>query len=242
MAADSRARLPALPAVVTPVYAVVMVLTFWLPRVPMYPHRGVVVPHQSHRRALDLRHPASRHRRARTFRRRHTSCCRSTVRPGRRLRSRCSSRRSPTSPRRSSCPSRSSAGASRSRRRSPSTAKPGTDAMHQIAAQGRERFRQGFWIVIYPEGTRIPRRHPGEVQDRRCAARDRARRADTAGRAQRRLSVAEGRLREAPRNRDDLVRQADSAEGQGRADADRGKPRRGSRPKSRGSGDPDRSR
>jgi 1-acyl-sn-glycerol-3-phosphate acyltransferase len=31
----------------------------------------------------------------------------------------------------------------------------GTDAMHQIAAQGRERFRQGFWIVVYPEGTRI---------------------------------------------------------------------------------------
>ena len=23
------------------------------------------------------------------------------------------------------------------------------------ARQGRERFRQGFWIVIYPEGTRI---------------------------------------------------------------------------------------
>ena len=32
----------------------------------------------------------------------------------------------------------------------------GTDAMHQIATQGRERFRQGFWIVVYPEGTRIP--------------------------------------------------------------------------------------
>jgi 1-acyl-sn-glycerol-3-phosphate acyltransferase len=31
----------------------------------------------------------------------------------------------------------------------------GTDAMHQIAKQGRERFAQGFWIVIYPEGTRI---------------------------------------------------------------------------------------
>jgi 1-acyl-sn-glycerol-3-phosphate acyltransferase len=29
------------------------------------------------------------------------------------------------------------------------------DAMEQIAAQGRERFAQGFWIVIYPEGTRI---------------------------------------------------------------------------------------
>ncbi len=33
--------------------------------------------------------------------------------------------------------------------------KAGTDSMQQIAAQGRERFRQGFWIVIYPEGTRI---------------------------------------------------------------------------------------
>jgi 1-acyl-sn-glycerol-3-phosphate acyltransferase len=33
--------------------------------------------------------------------------------------------------------------------------KAGTDAMEQIATQGRERFRQGFWIVVYPEGTRI---------------------------------------------------------------------------------------
>ena len=31
----------------------------------------------------------------------------------------------------------------------------GQDAMGQIVDQGRERFRQGFWIVIYPEGTRI---------------------------------------------------------------------------------------
>jgi 1-acyl-sn-glycerol-3-phosphate acyltransferase len=31
----------------------------------------------------------------------------------------------------------------------------GRDAMEQMAAQGRERFAQGFWIVIYPEGTRI---------------------------------------------------------------------------------------
>ena len=31
----------------------------------------------------------------------------------------------------------------------------GRNAMDQIAAQGRERFGQGFWIVIYPEGTRI---------------------------------------------------------------------------------------
>jgi 1-acyl-sn-glycerol-3-phosphate acyltransferase len=32
----------------------------------------------------------------------------------------------------------------------------GENAMVQIAAQGRERFAQGFWIVLYPEGTRIP--------------------------------------------------------------------------------------
>jgi 1-acyl-sn-glycerol-3-phosphate acyltransferase len=31
----------------------------------------------------------------------------------------------------------------------------GMDAMHQIARQGRERFAQGFWIAVYPEGTRI---------------------------------------------------------------------------------------
>jgi 1-acyl-sn-glycerol-3-phosphate acyltransferase len=33
--------------------------------------------------------------------------------------------------------------------------KAGVDAMQQIATQGRERFKQGFWIVLYPEGTRI---------------------------------------------------------------------------------------
>ena len=34
--------------------------------------------------------------------------------------------------------------------------KSGSDAMTQIATQGRERLEQGFWIVMYPEGTRIP--------------------------------------------------------------------------------------
>jgi len=28
--------------------------------------------------------------------------------------------------------------------------------MEQMVEQSRERFAQGFWIVIYPEGTRIP--------------------------------------------------------------------------------------
>jgi 1-acyl-sn-glycerol-3-phosphate acyltransferase len=32
----------------------------------------------------------------------------------------------------------------------------GHDAMSQIASQGRQRFAQGFWIILYPEGTRIP--------------------------------------------------------------------------------------
>jgi len=32
----------------------------------------------------------------------------------------------------------------------------GQDAMVQISQQGRERFAQGFWIILYPEGTRIP--------------------------------------------------------------------------------------
>jgi 1-acyl-sn-glycerol-3-phosphate acyltransferase len=32
----------------------------------------------------------------------------------------------------------------------------GQDAMTQIATQGRDRFAHGFWIILYPEGTRIP--------------------------------------------------------------------------------------
>ena len=33
--------------------------------------------------------------------------------------------------------------------------KAGKNAMQQIAEQGHERLAQGFWIVVYPEGTRI---------------------------------------------------------------------------------------
>jgi 1-acyl-sn-glycerol-3-phosphate acyltransferase len=33
--------------------------------------------------------------------------------------------------------------------------KSGRDAMTQIAVQGRARIGHGFWIVVYPEGTRI---------------------------------------------------------------------------------------
>jgi 1-acyl-sn-glycerol-3-phosphate acyltransferase len=47
----------------------------------------------------------------------------------------------------------------------------GRDAMRQIAEQGRERFAQGFWIIFYPEGTRIPpgRRVPYKTGGARLA-------------------------------------------------------------------------
>ena len=35
----------------------------------------------------------------------------------------------------------------------------GTAAMRQLARKGRERLAQGFWVVIFPEGTRVA---PGE--------------------------------------------------------------------------------
>lgn len=37
--------------------------------------------------------------------------------------------------------------------------KAGKDALRQVADQGRERLKAGYWVVIFPEGTRIA---PGE--------------------------------------------------------------------------------
>jgi len=116
-------------------------------------------------------------------------------------------RRSRTSRRRNCCPSRSSAGASHSRRRSRSTARP----HRRDAADGQagpRAIRNGFWIVVYPEGTRIK---AGTAPSTRPAGATRHRdgRADHPGRAQRRVPVAQGHLRQAAGNPDDDHRQAD---------------------------------
>jgi 1-acyl-sn-glycerol-3-phosphate acyltransferase len=36
----------------------------------------------------------------------------------------------------------------------------GREALKQIETQGRERLRQGFWVLVFPEGTRVA---PGET-------------------------------------------------------------------------------
>ncbi|MEW5770116.1 MAG: lysophospholipid acyltransferase family protein [Pseudomonadota bacterium] len=36
----------------------------------------------------------------------------------------------------------------------------GREALRQIEAQGRERLQQGFWVLVFPEGTRVA---PGET-------------------------------------------------------------------------------
>lgn len=40
----------------------------------------------------------------------------------------------------------------------------GAQALKQMLEQGRERLAQGFWIIIFPEGTRIPPGQRGRYQ------------------------------------------------------------------------------
>jgi len=37
----------------------------------------------------------------------------------------------------------------------------GKNALKQVVRQGKERLKAGYWVIIFPEGTRIP---PGEVR------------------------------------------------------------------------------
>ena len=39
-----------------------------------------------------------------------------------------------------------------------------TKALKQLIAQGKERLKRGRWIIVFPEGTRMPVGQPGEFQ------------------------------------------------------------------------------
>jgi 1-acyl-sn-glycerol-3-phosphate acyltransferase len=70
----------------------------------------------------------------------------------------------------------------------------GMAALRNIARRGRERLEQGFWVVVFPEGTRV---RPGErpaLPARRRLARHRAGAPVGAGRAQRRPVLAAKRF------------------------------------------------
>lgn len=40
----------------------------------------------------------------------------------------------------------------------------GRQALEQLVEQGRQRFASGFWVVIFPEGTRVPPGQHGEYR------------------------------------------------------------------------------
>jgi len=40
----------------------------------------------------------------------------------------------------------------------------GRSALDQVVEQGRDRLKQGFWVVIFPEGTRIPTGQKGKYR------------------------------------------------------------------------------
>ena len=61
----------------------------------------------------------------------------------------------------------------------------GMRALRTIARRGRERLAQGFWVVVFPEGTRCSR-YAARIPTWRCVARVCGRRPGGAGGAQRR--------------------------------------------------------
>ena len=65
----------------------------------------------------------------------------------------------------------------------------GSTAVRGVLEQGKARLAEGKWIVIFPEGTRMPRRD-AQVRRQRRAAGGRNRMADRADRARCRLLLA----------------------------------------------------
>ncbi len=98
----------------------------------------------------------------------------------------------------------------------------GRDAMEQIAEQGRVRFADGFWIVIYPEGTRIPAGTRAKYKTGGARLAIEMGVTDPTGRAQRRLAVAEGPARQAAGHGNADHRDPDRAGRQGPRAADAG--------------------
>ena len=106
-------------------------------------------------------------------------------------------------------------GRSRSPRRSRSTATPAPTRWSRSSTQGRERFAQGFWIVIYPEGTRIRAGTRAKYKTGGARLAIAHERAGHAGRAQRGLPLAQGRVGQAAGTHHHDHRRADLADGQG---------------------------
>ena len=213
MSAVARARCSSLfQLIVTPLYAVVMLLLFWLPRVPTLPDRRALVPRQPR----GARAGSAASARASIGAREHPA--------------------GPTSPHVVMSKHSSTWETLALTHFFPPLAfvakkellsipffgwgfalaspitidrKAGIDAMQQIVDAGPRALRAGLLDRRLPGRHADPRRHARQVQDRRRAPRHRARRADPAGRAQRRLPVAQGRLRQAAGHDHDFVRPAD---------------------------------
>ena len=85
----------------------------------------------------------------------------------------------------------------------------GVAALRAIARRGRERLQQGFWVVVFPEGTRVAPGASACLPARRRLARLRERRAGGPGGAQRGPRLAAQRVPQAPRHGHRAHRAAD---------------------------------
>ena len=71
--------------------------------------------------------------------------------------------------------------------------KSGHSAVSQVVEQGKQRLAEGSWVMIFPEGTRMPAGETPPLRGQRRAAGARDRAAHRAGGAQRRLLLAAAR-------------------------------------------------